>query len=177
MDLIRNRFPDRKDVLAVFGIAVFVCYSWSLLGFLNELSSFLLYLSVTEIGNIFAFMMAFALLESLAVTGLLCLLSAILPSGWLRDGFALKGFVIIVIATAISILFQKSLDEYPSALILAATVLVPIALTVAIIFALRSLPRIKNILVNIQDRILIMLFIYIPIGILSLGVVLYRNLL
>ncbi|HJS17399.1 MAG TPA: hypothetical protein VJ785_01530 [Anaerolineales bacterium] len=177
MELIRNRFPDRKDVLAVFGIVVFVCYSWSLLGFLNELSSFLLYFTVTEIGNIFAFMMAFALLESLAVTGFLYLLSAILPSGWLRDGFALKGFVIIIIATATSILFQRSLDEYPSALILAATVLVPFVLTVAVILALRSLPRIKNILVNIQDRILIMLVIYVPIGLLSFGVVLYRNLL
>lgn len=149
-----------------------------MLGFLNKLSSFILYFTLGEIANIFTFMMAFALLESLALTGLLVLLSIILPTSWLRDGFAFKGFVIAVIATVTSILFQKSLsDDYPSALVLAVSVIVPVLLTAALIAAVRSVPRVQNILLNIQDRVLIMLFIYVPIGLLSLMAVLYRNLL
>jgi hypothetical protein len=38
LDPIKKRFPNRGDLLAVFGVVVFVCYSWSLLGFLNKLS-------------------------------------------------------------------------------------------------------------------------------------------
>lgn len=178
LTLLRNRLPHRSDLLAVFGVAVFVCYSWSLLGFLNKLSSFLLYFTLGEIGNIFAFMMAFALLESLALTGILVLLSLILPSSWLRDGFAVKGLIIIVIATAASIIFQNSLDDnYPSALLLAASILVPLALMVGAILAVRSMPRLQTLLTNIQDRVLVMLFIYVPMGLLALLVVMYRNLL
>jgi hypothetical protein len=133
---------------------------------------------VGEILSIFAYMMSVALLESIAFTVLLVLLSAILPSSWLRDGFAYKGFVIVVIAAAASILFQRFLpDDYPSTLMLAASTIVPILLVITLIAVSRTFPRLRSLLLDIQDRISIMLFIYIPIGILSLVVVLFRNLL
>ena len=178
MNLIRNRMPSRGEIIAVFGVVVFACHSWTLLGFFNKLSSFLLYFNLGEILSIFAYMMSVALLESIAVTILLVLLSIILPSSWLRDGFAYKGFVIVVIATAASILFQKFLpDEFPSTLFLAVSTIVPLVLIVVLIGVSRSIPRLQSIFLDIQDRISIMLFIYVPIGILSLIVVLFRNLL
>ena len=123
-------------------------------------------------------MMAFALLESLVVTGLLILLSGVLPSTWLKDGFAIKGFVILVIATATSMLFQNSLeDDYSSALVLAAYWLFPLILIVILIRMLPGMPKVGNILNNIQERVLIMSFIYVPLGLFALMVVLYKNLL
>lgn len=156
-----------------------MCYTWALLGFLNKLSSFLLYFTLGEIGSIFAFMMAFTLLESLAATALLALLSALLPSAWLRDGFAFKGFVILIVATTASILFQKLMlgNEFPSLFPLAGFILVPIALSVGLIFLLHSKPRAQKILSSIQDRIQIMLYIYVPLGLFALLVILYQNLL
>ena len=177
MDSIQKRFPRRYDLLAVFGVAVFVCYSWTLLGFLNKLSSFLLYFTLGEIANILAFMMAFALVESLVLTAILILLSAILPSGWLREGFASKGFVIVIIATVTSILFQNILeDNFPHPLVLLLFILIPIGVAVALIALVRSAPKIHSLINNIQDRVLIMLFVYVPLGVLSLMFVLYRNL-
>lgn len=178
LELIKMRFPSRSDMLAVFGVVVFVCFTWTLLHFFNKVSSFLLYFTPVEIGDILAFMMAFALLESLVITMILVLLSMLLPSAWLRAGFAIKGFIILLIAAGTSILFQRTLAyEYPSILMLAATVLVPLLLSVGLIAVVRSMPRIMNLLANIQDRILIMLFIYVPIGLIGLVIVLYRNLL
>ena len=178
MNLIRNRLPSRQEVIAVFGVVVFVCHSWTLLGFFNKLSSFILYFTPSEIFAIFAYMMSVALLESIVVTILLVLLSIVLPSSWFRDGFAYKGFVIVVIATAASILFQKFLpDEFPSTLMLAVFTIVPLALIVIFIIISRSFPRLQNIFLDIQDRFSIMLYIFVPIGILSLMVVLFRNLL
>ena len=178
MNLIRNRLPRRQEIIAVFGVVVFVCHSWTLLGFFNKLSSFLLYFTPSEIFSIFSYMMSVALLESIAVTILLVLLSILLPSSWFRDGFAYKGFVIVVIATAASILFQKFLpDEFPSTLMLAVFTIVPLALIATLILVNRSFPRLQNIFLDIQDRFSIMLYIFVPIGILSLAVVLFRNLL
>lgn len=178
LDSIQKRFPRRYDMLAVFGVAVFVCYSWTLLGFLFKLSSFVLYLTLGEIAHILAFMMAFALVESLLVTAVLVLLSAILPSGWLREGFAFKGFIIVLIATATSILFQNILvDNFPHPLVLLLFILIPIGLAVALIALARSAPKVYSLISNIQDRVLIMLFVYVPLGVLSLMFVLYRNLM
>ena len=179
LDSIARRFPRRSEVLAVFGVVVFVCYTWALLGFLNKLSSFLLYFTLGDIGSIFAFMMAFTLLESLAVTASLALASAILPATWLKDGFAFKGFVILLVATAASILFQKLLlgNEFPPAALIAVFILVPLALSAGLIFVLQPRPRARRILNSILDRVQIMLFVYVPIGLLALIVVLYQNLL
>ena len=178
LDSIQKRFPRRYDMLAVFGVAVFVCYSWTMLGFLNKLSSFLLYFTLGEIANILAFMMAFTLLESLVVTVLLVLLSATLPAGWLREGFAFKGFIIVIVATGTSILFQTLLDSnFPHPLILLLFLLAPIGLAIVLIAKIRSMPRAYNLIHNIQDRILIMLFVYVPLGLVSLVFVLYKNLI
>ena len=165
-------------MIAVFSVAVFACHSWTMLGFFNKLSSFILYFTIGEILSIFAYMMSVALLESIAVTILLVLLSVILPPGWLREGFAYKGFVIIAIVTAASILFQKFLpDDYPSTLMLAVSAIVPIVLIVVLIAISQAFPRLRSLLLDIQDRISIILYIYVPIGILSLIVVFIRNLL
>jgi hypothetical protein len=158
-------------------IAVFICFSWSIFNFFNILSSFVLYFTLGEIGSVFAYMMVVALLESLAATGFLFLLSALLPTSWLKYGFAYKGFVILVIASISALLFQKSLDTvFPSFLTLAAFSLLPITFIVVVIRMLRSRPGMQNLIGKIQDRFLVMSFVYIPIGVLCLIVVMFRNL-
>ena len=123
-------------------------------------------------------MMAFALLESLAVTGILVLLSALFPSGWLKDGFAYKGFVILVIATIDALLLQKSLDTvFPSTLTLVLVSIAPVVLIVILIGILHSMPGMQDFLVKVQDRFLVLSFLYIPIGLASLVAVIFRNLL
>ena len=178
MSLIINRFPHRSDMIAVLGVAVFLCYTWTIIRFFNQLSSFILYITLDTIGGIFAYMMAFALLESIAVTGFLVLLSAILPAPWLKDEFSVKGFIALTVAAAASILFQKFLKlSIPSIPLLLVSSIVPLMLIALLIAVVRSMPRVRNILLNIQDRLLIMLFVYVPLGVFSLIVVLYRNLL
>jgi hypothetical protein len=178
LERIRNRFPRRSEVVAVLAVAVFVCFSWTIIGFFNKLSSFILYFTPGEIANIFAFMMAFALLESLAAAGLLVLISAILPSSWLKEGFAFKGFVILLVATATAILFQKALRDYfPSWQTLLIYSLLPLLLVSFLVWFIHSRPKFQRILLSIQDRILIMLFIYVPIGVIGLLVVMARDLL
>jgi len=170
---IRNRFPHRSEIISVLGIAVFVCHSWTILGFLNRLSSFILYLTTAEIAEVFAFMMAFALLESLLITAVLAVLSAILPSKWFRDGFAYKGFIFMVVMTLAAIIFQKNLKAvFPPPTTLALYGALPLLLAAVLIGAIYRMPRVQRILLSIADRFSIMLFLYVPIGVLSMVVVL-----
>ena len=165
-------------MIAVLAVAVFACFSWTIIGFLNKLSSFVLYFTPGEIANIFAFMMAFALLESLFVSGLLILLSAVLPASWLKEGFAFKGFVILLVVTLTAILFQHSLRDYfPSLQSLLTYSVLPLLVIVFLVWLVHTQPKLQNILLSVQDRFLIMLFIYLPIGVIGLLVVMARDLL
>jgi hypothetical protein len=122
-------------------------------------------------------MMAFALLEGLAITGFLVLLSAILPLGWLKDGFAFKGLVVIVVSMIASLgLQQFMVDDFPSPLLLLSSCLVPLLLMGFLIVFVQSRPKLQIFLSNIQDRLLIMLFIYVPLGLLSMVFVVVRYL-
>jgi hypothetical protein len=133
---------------------------------------------IAEVAEIFAFMMAFALLESLALTAFVVLLSAILPSGWLRDGFALKGLIFVMATTVASVVYQKLMpDELPALPWLITGLAAPVLLFAALTFIVRSRPKLQDLLLKIQDRISILLFIYVPLGIVSLIAFLYRNLL
>ena len=114
-------------------------------------------------------MMAFAFLESLAVTFLLVLLSALLPAGWLRDGFSPKAFMIIVVAAIASIAFQFFLTSgFPSPLLLTVTCILPVVLIGLLMLLIRSHPGLQHFLDGIQDRLSIMLFVFVPIGLLSI---------
>lgn len=178
LEFISTRFPHRSEILSVCSVAVFLCFSWTILGFLNKLSSFILYFTIAEIADIFVFMMAFALLESLASTGFIVLLSMILPKGWLRDEFSLKGSALLIVFALASIVSQKILqDDFPRAIWMVTGLAVPLVLFATLIFFTRRFAKLRQLLFAIQDRISIMLFVYLPLGLVSLFVWIYRTLL
>ena len=123
-------------------------------------------------------MMAFAFLESLLVTFALALLSAILPSNWLRDGFVYKGFIAITMATIAAIILQRTLQgEYPAVQILTLIWFTPLVWTAIFIFVVERRPNVQRALINIADRVSIMVFVYVPIGMISFIALALRNLL
>jgi hypothetical protein len=178
LQILKNRFPHRSELIAVLGISVFVCHSWSIRVFLNDLPSLLLYFRLAEIAVVFAYMMAFALLESLLVAVGLALAAAILPSKWLRDGFAYKGFIFVIAGSIAAYVLQKNLRyEFPSTGMLMLNLVIPLTLSAFLIAASHMWRPLQKILLDIQDRISIMLYIYVPIGLVSFFVVVFRNLL
>ena len=123
-------------------------------------------------------MMATALLESLLITAVLVLLSALLPASWLRDGFAYKSFVVLLVLTGASIYLQHVLrSSWPSIQVLTIAWAAPLVGLVAIMALAHLVPRFKSILLDVQDRLSIMLYVYIPLGVLSLFVVMVDFLL
>jgi hypothetical protein len=177
LQIVKNRFSHRNEIIAVLGISVFVCHSWSVWRFLHELPSFLLYFRLAEISVVFAYMMAFAFLESLLIAVGLVLVGAILPSKWLRDGFAYKGFIFVVVGSIAAFILQKNLRyEFPSTQMLMLNLVIPLTLIAVFIAASHMWDPLQKVLLDIQDRISIMLYVYVPLGIVSILVVVFRNL-
>ena len=114
-------------------------------------------------------MMAFAFLESLLITGILVLLSAMLPPNWLKNGFAFKGLIVIVMGTASAILLQRTMQgTLPTLSVLNLIWFTPLVWTVIFIILAQRKPRVQSILLEIAERSSIMLFLYVPVGIISL---------
>ena len=176
MFMVKKRLPKNREILYVLATSVFVVFSWSLRGFFEYLPSFLKNQLLGAIYGIFSYMMAFALLESLLLTGVLLLLSMILPGRWYRDGFAYKSFLVIAVVTATSINLQKFLtNEWPSLNILLPRFGIAFLILLGLILLAHFLLPLQRILLDIEDRMQIFLYIYLPIGVLGFLTVLIRN--
>jgi len=104
--------------------------------------------------------MAFAFLESLLVTAGLVIAGAILPSEWLRDGFAYKGFIFVVVGSIAAFILQKNLRyEFPSTQMLTLNLVIPLTLIALFMAASHGWGPLQKVLLDIQDRISIMLYI------------------
>lgn len=187
LEFIKKRLPIRADILRVFNIVLFVVFSWSIRGFLFEIPAFLLYLGLPDISQILFYMLAFALLESMIVTGGLVLLSMILPSNWFRSGFAYKGFLIILAATIGLILFQgyykigffQNLmrNDYSDFKPVLAGLMISI-LSLSLLFWLFHIkPHLQKYLSVLIEQFSVFGYIYLPLGVIGFLVVIIRNVL
>lgn len=178
MDIFRQRLPARQDVFNVLGAAVFVVFSWSMRGFLFVFPSRVMYFRAWELFSIFMYMMAAALVESLLVVGGLALLGMALPSNWLREGFSYKGFLAILVGTAAAICYQHSLGgDLPPKGTLLLWVTVPLILLLGLLALSHFSPRLRGILSSLAERFTVFAYLYLPLGLLGLLVLLLRNIL
>ena len=187
LEVVRRRAPIRTEILSIFNVVLFVLFGWSIRGFLFEIPAFLLYLGLGDITAILFYMLAFALVESVIITGGLVLLSMILPSNWLKIGFAYKVFLIILVATIGSIFFQGYykigffenliMNNYSDLQpILEGLIICLIGLAV-LFWIFNNKPRLQKYLSVVIEQFSIFGYIYFPLGVIGILVVFLRNIL
>ena len=180
MTIFRERLPHQKEILYVYGGVVFAIYSWAIRGFLYQLSSLRLYHTLGEILAIFAYLMAFALIESLIIMSSLIIAGFILPRKWFREGFVYKGFITTLVAGIAMITLQYYLFslnyEIPPRKVIYLGLGITIILLMALIWVFQNKPQLQKFLLAVQDRLQIFIYFYIPLGVVGLTVVVLRNL-
>ena len=183
---MRLRLPARNEILQVFGVVIFAVFGWSIRGFLYKIPAFTLYFGLGSNLAILCYMFAFALLESLLVTGALLLAAVVLPARALTKGFAYKGFVVILVTSIAMILFEGyfRVDFFkqimagddssipPFAIGLTASVLAVIAL----FWLVRIQPFLQKAVLYVMEQLSVFTYIYVPLGLIGAVVVLIRNL-
>lgn len=175
---LSGRIPARGEVLTVFNFALFAISSWSVRSFLFKFPSFRLYFDIPDIISILLYMMAFALLESLALTFILVVASALLPRNWLRSGFDYKGFLAVLVVGIASILLQYSeVSDFPPLRWLAAAAAVCLVAWILLAAWLQLMPRLRTAVLGFVERFAIFSYIYVPLGTIGLVAVVIRNLI
>ena len=184
--IIVSRAPSRADLLAVSNIVIFAVFGWSVRGFLYKMPAFTLYFGLWDNLLILFYMLAFALLESLFIMAVLTVIAMVLPSSFLRNGFAYKGFITILVASIALILYQgyyEQIEFYDRLMHNDSSFFEPIwyglGISVAILFCLfwvfQHWPRLQKLARMLIDQFEIFTYLYVPLGIIGLLLVIVRN--
>ncbi len=173
-DFFKRRFPARNDTLIVLSLTAFLVFSWELRMLFYQIPAFLLSYTVWEILSIAAYMLMFALLETLAVTFVMILVALILPGVLFRNGFGYKASWFILVTAAISIHLQFVMSNQPKVndLLLEAGAGFVVFLVLALMTSYIGL--IRKIVLDVLDRLTIFSYIYLPLGVISMFVVIVR---
>lgn len=129
-----------------------------------------------ELFAIFSYMMAIALAESFLIIVSLVFVSAVLPERWFREGFSYKGFLVVLVGSIASILYQSLLG---SEFLAIRTYFLWVGAVVFFLIVLNLLFHFfqswRAVLVSIAERFTVFAYLYIPLGLLGLSVVFVRN--
>ncbi len=175
---LRSRFPDKQSIVNVFATAAFIVYGWTIYSSFWKIPSWLFYLRLSEIFSVYAYSFIVNLLESILLTLGVIFLGFFLSGNLWKDGFISAGVVILAVLVG-SALVHMRLYEDPNLRVdfihsqlrwWAGTVFIAFAVS----FICVRVTWLRSLLENLADRFVVFLYIYMPLTLLSLGIVLVR---
>jgi hypothetical protein len=179
---LKARLPSRQEALAVLSVILFIVFSWTLYRVFWWVPSWLEYLSIWNILIIVAYVLAFALIESLVVFGLIVLLGLVFPRQLFKDQFIIQGSAISVGLGVVAFLVQRKVNliyrlelwqtlAFPILILIGVIVLVPI-----ISIVLKRFARLSRLVLAAAERMTIFAYLYVPLGLIGVLIVIARNL-
>lgn len=160
----------------MYAVISFVVYSWTILWFFWELPGWLYFLTLSEILTNAAYMLATNLVESVVLLLGIIVLSVILPKSFFSSAFIARGVSLAVLGLGYMIFLAYQFgdrEDYPSQFVRLIPVVFLLILLVIFFIGRASLPR--RIIENFADRAIIFLYILVPLSLLSVVVVVLRN--
>ena len=181
MQKLKSKLPLRKELLAVFSTAVFITFSWSIYRMFFQVPSWLFYLTLNDILWITAYVVGFALLESALLLGFMILLSILYPAKHFKAKFVAQSSLVLLVLTIGALLYQQNIGMlkwwgWLEFLIFILAFIASLTLLVlSFSFLFDRLARLKSLMEAIADRLTVFSLIYIPLGVLGLLVIIFRN--
>jgi len=183
LNVLKSRLPTRSEALSVFSIFVFFVFSWTLYRAFYYVPSWLEYLSLWSVSIIIAYVLAFALFESAGWLALLVFYSLFFPRKVFKEKFVLLGSSLAALICIGAVLLQRKINlvyrlelwqllVYPL-----AGLLLSVLLVFLLAFLFERIPLLSRLVNAIVERMVIFVYIYVPLGLLALLVVLVRNII
>jgi len=170
--------PDKRNIVTVLAVAMFLVYTWTLFTSFWKLPSWLFFLQAGEILSIYAYAFVVNFLESILLLLLVLVPAILLPRQWWTDTFISKALALILIilgSATLHVSLYRTPDTRPifvqgQFLWWVVTLLVALLLT----WMAGRVNWIRSGLENIADRFVVFLYIYLPLTALAFIVVVAR---
>lgn len=178
MNIIK-RVPKPGQLGQVFAVISIMVYTWTAMWFLWKLSGWLFYLQIGEIFTILNYTVTINFFESLVVLLALIVLCIVLPKKWFLEKFTSRGTALAISGLGywmyVASQFEKR-DEFPQAFLIRLTIPV-VAFIIVFVFFSGRIGFMRKVLEEIANRASIFLYIFLPISLISMLIVLFRNVL
>ena len=172
-----GRLPRLNQVIRVYAVIACLTYAWMIVGFLWKLPSWLHFLTVWEILSILSYAFFETFIESLLMLGLLVAICLPLPPRFLRNDFATRGtWSAFVVIGAIVLLLKYSISIHLRLIVLFVA-WSSLTLLAVLFFSFLStrLRWLDSVASWVSDRLVVFLYILVPASLVSMLVVLVRN--
>jgi len=174
-----KRLPKPQAILQVYAVIAFMLSAWTITAFLWKLSAWLLLLNIGEILTVFSYSMATNLLESVIVLLILLVICALLPSRFLCDDFIVRGTVLSIgligsLMAYLGLYMQFGIDSTIKLLVGPFVVLFLMGFLLSFSSKFHWL---RSATVWISDRLIVFLFILLPVFVILSTYVIFRNIL
>ena len=178
MKKIRARLPDRRSVIGVYATAVFLVYGWTLLASFWKAPSWMFFLKISEILSVYAYSFTIDFVETVILLMTMLLIGFVLPRCWWNDQFTSKGvvWISVLLGSVMLRLYINRSPEFWEDFVYnqwawwGYTALLGIVLS--IFFSRVDLLR--RGLEILTDRLVVFLYIYMPLTALSIIIVFVR---
>ena len=175
------RLPGLQAILPVYAVIVVMLAGWTIAAFLWKVSAWLLLLNLGEIFTLFAYALTASFLESLLILLLLLALSFLFPPQTLRDHFVVRGTILAfglcgALMAFVGLHMKFGLDIGMSVLLGPLGVLMLTTALLAGSSATRSMRVIQSVILWISDRLMVFLYILLPLFVMSSLYLVIRNL-
>jgi len=182
MNLAFGRFPPRRDLKLAFLVCAFPVAIWSWVIFIYDLPSFLRSLRIGQIISIFAYVQVVSLIESILLFMLVTLLAVLLPRRMFLNNYVPQ-VTLLVLALAFWAIGIHLYHEQVAMGNAASNPNIPfdwIAIWIVVFLTLsiltRLISRLNSLLFSFVDRLTFVSSVYLFFALISLPVVILRNL-
>jgi len=172
-----TRFPAVAQILPVYGVIVLIVHGWTLLWFAYRFPSWRFFLTLDEILGILAYSMAANLLESLLVLLVPLSISFLLARRWFGEFFIAGGSALVIFLLGIGMWINYQMMNglaYSRTLILGLAAAVLLSVLLSVLVGKQGLLR--KLFEVFADRASIFVYLSLPVDIIALVYVLWRNL-
>ncbi|MBI5951024.1 MAG: hypothetical protein HY865_05160 [Chloroflexi bacterium] len=176
-----GRLPSRRNILGVYAVIVFLVYSWTLATSFYKLPSWLFYLNIGQVLSIYAYAFSADVLDSvLALAGVLVLDLTLFLALRNAEEFQSRSIIVVLVAlisSAVRIIFfpdYEDISGFLSGELTWWSISLPLGFLAAV--GISKIRWARKILDGIAERAVVFLYIYLPLSLVSLLVVLIRNL-
>jgi hypothetical protein len=175
-----QRLPKSQAVFQVYAVIAVMLSGWTIIAFLWKLPAWLLILNIGEIFTVFSYSMVANLIESLIVLLVLLIICAVVPASFLRDNFEVRGTILSMGLIGSLMAFVKFDMEFGigSGLKLLLAPFAVLLLTAILLGLSPKFPVVRFLHSGIRwgsDRMIVFLYILIPLFVIVSVFVIFRN--
>jgi hypothetical protein len=174
---LKNRIPSRESIRNIFTTSVIAIQVWAFFNLFREVPAIRLRMEFWDVLGTVAYIQAFALLESLFVTGAIVLLGMLLPERLRRSKFSALGTTIIVVAACWSIFIHYDLlplKDWPPLKVYDRLAILLIGFIITLI-PVWYFDQVSGFIDKLTGEGFILAQLYSLIGVLSMIIVIIRN--